>query len=95
MARDTNTFAEFNILTKWVKSTNYKEDAKFTFLDVADSWLIAHARAHNYVVVTYEVAADTVKNVKIPNACMGMGVQCIAPFNMLRQEGARFILDQH
>ena len=29
---------------------------------------------------------------KIPNACIGLGLSCISPYEMLRRERARFVL---
>jgi hypothetical protein len=29
---------------------------------------------------------------KIPDACIGLGVRCVTPFEMLRNERARFVL---
>jgi Domain of unknown function (DUF4411) len=76
----------------WVNDCGlYDQAAINTFLQAADYYLVAHAHAHGHVVVTQEVAAETRKRVKIPNACNGMGVQCMLPFEMLRAEGARFV----
>jgi hypothetical protein len=33
-----------------------------------------------------------VRRVKILNVCIGLGVRCIAPYDMLRKERARFVL---
>ena len=63
-----------------------------TFLQVADYYLVAHAHAHAFTVVTHEVAAETVKKIKIPNACIGLGVTVMSPYEMLRIEKARFIM---
>jgi hypothetical protein len=63
-----------------------------TFLRVADYWLVAHALAKQYVVVTHEVPAQSVRKIKIPNACIGLGIQCVSPYDMLRRERARFVL---
>ncbi|MGK2886686.1 MAG: DUF4411 family protein [Rhodococcus sp. (in: high G+C Gram-positive bacteria)] len=57
-----------------------------------DAYLVAHAHAHGYVVVTHERVSNSLKNVKIPNACIAMGVKYLNPFEMLRAEKARFIL---
>ena len=62
------------------------------FLQVADYWLVAHALAHQRTVVTHEVPAETIRKIKIPNACIGLGVACITPYEMLRRERARFVL---
>ena len=63
-----------------------------TFLSVADYYLVAHALAHTYTVVTHEIASTSTKKIKIPDACIGLGVKCMTPYEMLRTERARFIL---
>jgi hypothetical protein len=63
-----------------------------TFLQVADYYLVAHALAHGQTVVTHEVAAPSIKKIKIPNVCIGVGVKCMSPYEMLRLERARFVL---
>ena len=63
-----------------------------TFLQVADYYLVARALAHADVVVTHEVVSASINKVKIPDVCIGMGIKCMTPFEMLRVERARFIL---
>lgn len=79
-------------VSAWATSQNYEASAISTFLQVADYWLVAHALAHDYVVVTHEVPADSTRKIKIPNACIGLGLTCINPYEMLRRERARFVL---
>jgi hypothetical protein len=79
-------------VSSWTTGQNYEPAAVSTFLQVADFYLVAHALAHGHVVVTHEVAAASTKKIKIPNACIGVGVKCMSPFEMLRHERARFIL---
>jgi hypothetical protein len=76
----------------WVTSQNYAPAAVNTFLQVADYYLVSRALAHGDTVVTHEVAAASVNKVKIPNVCIGMGIKCMSPFEMLRLERARFVL---
>ena len=45
-------------------------------------------------MVTHEVVAPSAKRIKIPNACLGLGVKYVTPFTMLRTEKARFVLPQ-
>jgi hypothetical protein len=71
---------------------DYEPAAVTAFLDIADSYLVAHAHAHAHTVVTMEVVSNSPKNVKVPNACVAMGVKYINVFAMLRAERARFIL---
>lgn len=79
-------------VSAWATGQNYEPAAIATFLQVADYWLVAHALAHEYVVVTHEVPSDSVRKIKIPNACIGLGLTCVSPYEMLRRCRARFVL---
>lgn len=79
-------------VSRWAAGQNYEPAAVSTFLQKAGFYLVAHALAHGQVVVTHEVAAASTKKIKIPNACIGVGVKCMSPFEMLRHERARFVL---
>jgi hypothetical protein len=79
-------------VSAWVSSQNYRPAAVSAFFQDADYYLVAHAHAHAHVVVTHEVPSDGVRRVKIPNVCIGLGVKCITPYEMLRKERARFVL---
>jgi len=79
-------------VSQWVTHDGYEPAAVNTFLQVADYYLVAHAVAHGYTVVTHEKAAGSKKKIKIPDVCIGLGVKCMTPFEMLRHERARFIL---
>lgn len=76
----------------WATSQQYEPAALSTFFQVADYYLVAHALAHDHVVVTHEIPAASTKRIKIPNACIGVGVRHMTPFEMLRREKARFVL---
>ena len=80
-------------VSTWATGQNYEAAAIATFLQVADYWLVAHALAHEYVVVTHEVPSDSVRKIKIPNACIGLGLTCVSPYEMLRRCRARFVLE--
>lgn len=79
-------------VSSWATTQDYEPAAVSTFLQKADFYLIAHALAHQYVVVTHEVPAASTRKIKIPNACIGVGVKCMTPYEMLRHERARFVL---
>ena len=79
-------------VSQWVTGQAYEPAAVNTFLQIADYYLIAHALALNYTVVTHEVPANSPKKIKIPNVCIGLGIGCMTPFEMLRVERARFVL---
>jgi hypothetical protein len=89
---DQAMLAVLGKVSAWVVSQQYEQAAINTFLQVADYYLVSHALAHGFTVVTHEVAAASTKKVKIPNACIGLGIKCSTPFEMLRTERARFIL---
>jgi len=81
-------------VSSWAASQHYEPAAVNTFLQVADYFLVAYALAHSHTVVTHEIASTSKKRIKVPDACLGLGVKCITPFVMLRNERARFVLDR-
>ena len=78
-------------VSRWALSQGYDPSAVSTFLQIADYWLVAQALAYGHTIVTHEVAAQSLKKIKIPNAAIALGIRCISPFEMLRRERARFI----
>lgn len=90
---DENVVAAFRPLSEWATVNRaYDAAAVTTFMRVADSFLIAHALAHGHVVVTNEIVKNSRKTIQIPEACIGVGVTCMTLFQMLRKEGALFVL---
>ena len=79
-------------VSAWVLQQGYEPAAVNTFLQVADFWLVAAALAGHHTVVPHEVAAPSAKKIKIPNVCIGLGVDFMSPYQMLRKERARFVL---
>jgi hypothetical protein len=79
-------------VSDWATRQRYEPAAVSTFLQVADYYLVAHALSHGHTVVTHEIASSTTRRIKIPNACIGLGIKCMTPFEMLRHERARFVL---
>jgi hypothetical protein len=79
-------------VSAWATGQSYEAAAIATFLQVADYWLVAHASAHGFTVVTHEVPSESTRKIKIPNACIGVGIPCLSPYEMLRRERARFVL---
>jgi len=92
---DTALQSALGTLARWATSQQYEPAAISTFFQVADYYLVAHALAHKHVVVTHEVPASSTKRIKIPDACIGVGVRHMNPFEMLRRERARFILGRY
>lgn len=89
---DALAIRALSTVSNWTRAFGFLPSAVEEFLQVADYWLVAHALAHGRTVVTHEVPQNTTHKVKIPNACAGLGIECINPFEMLRRERARFIL---
>jgi hypothetical protein len=82
-------------VSQWVQASDYYDYAKSEFLSVADPLLVAYAKAHGHTVVTHEVFNPTQpgkKKIKIPAACHEFDVPYIRTFEMLREEGASFVL---
>lgn len=38
--------------------------------------------------MTHEIPSNSTKKIKIPDACIGLGIKCITPYEMLRTERA-------
>ena len=89
---DVNLLPALSTVSAWAAGQSYEPAAVSTFLQVADYYLVAHALAHRQTVVTHEVASTSTKKIKIPDACIGLGIKCVTPYEMLRTERARFIL---
>ena len=87
IAPDSRVVARYQQVMKWAQD-NYEAPAVSEFQRVADSWIVAYALANNWVVVTHEKSAPKSKNrIKIPDACVALGVECLNPFMMLRDRG--------
>jgi len=89
---DTELLAALRSVSAWATGQSYEPAAVNTFLLVADYYLVGHALAHGHTVVTHEIASISTKKIKIPDACIGLGIKCMTPYEMLRTERARFIL---
>jgi hypothetical protein len=93
LAVDAATTPSLAALAGWAASGSYRQSAINAFLSGADYQIVAYAHAHGHTVVTHERSApQSLTNIKMPEACIAMGVPCIDPFTMLRNEGARFVL---
>jgi len=89
---DNKTAEKFAHVSNWASSQNYEPAAVNTFLQLADYYLVTHALAYGFVIVTHEVPSDSTKKIKIPNACIGLTIKFMSPYEMLRHEKARFVL---
>ena len=44
-------------------------------------------------MVTHELPADSIRKIKIPNVCVGLGVHYVNAFQMLSRERVRLVLE--
>ena len=89
---DAVVAASLGKVSQWATSQRYEQAAINTFFQSGDYYLVAHALARQCVVVTHEVPSISTRRIKIPNACMGLSIQFMTPYEMLRREQARFVL---
>lgn len=92
-APNASVFPALATVAAWANTGRYEPAAVSTFLQVADYYLVAQALAAGDTVVTHEVPAASTRKIKIPDACIALGVKCMNPYAMLRRERARFVLD--
>ncbi len=89
---DRATLPSLRATSQWAIGAGYEQTAVSTFLQVGDYYLVSQALALDFTVVTHEIAGNSRKKIKIPDACIGLGVRHMSPFQMLRAERARFVL---
>lgn len=89
---DGATIPVLGRVSTWAMGQGYEPAAVNTFLQVADYYLVAQALATQQTVVTHEIPSASTKRIKIPNACIGLGVKVMTPYEMLRVERAKFVL---
>lgn len=93
-ATDAAVAAQFGVVSTWAMGQGYEPAAINTFLQVADFYLIAHALTGSGTVVTHEGPANSTRRIKIPNVCAGLNLRFATPYDMLRSERARFVLER-
>jgi hypothetical protein len=90
---DALVLPSLQTVSAWANGQQYEQAAVSTFLQVADYYLVAQALTYENTVVTHEIASTSAKRIKIPDACIALGIKCVTPFEMLRIERARFVLE--
>ena len=92
---NSRVMKHYSEIVQWVMANRqYFPQAKQEFAEVADSWLIAHAMADGFVLVTHETSEPTRQNrVKIPNVCEQFNVEYANTFEMLRELEEQFVRD--
>ncbi|MCC6547094.1 DUF4411 family protein [Candidatus Sumerlaeota bacterium] len=89
---DGTVAPSFRSVSEWTTGRHYEPAAIANFLQVADYYLAAQAHAGGHIVVTHEVPSSSIRKIKIPDVCIGLGITCVTPYEMLRRERARFVL---
>lgn len=92
LSPDPSVISSFAAVSGWATSNQYEPAAISTFLQVADYYIVAQALAGGHTVVTHEQPSASKRRIKIPDACIGVGVRFMTPFQMLQRERARFVL---
>ena len=78
----------------WADKQGFESQVIGDFMRGVDCYLVAQALAGGFEVVTHEIFSTGKKRIKIPNVCDADGVKYLRSFEMLRREGARFVLDE-
>ena len=97
LSPDVATTSSFSVVNNWLTSqrnaTRYNDAALSVFSSAADYFLVAQAHARQFTVVTHEVSNDKKSEIKIPEVCEGLDINCVDPFEMLRTEKPSFVLE--
>lgn len=80
-----------DIANQVMGNSHYTPLAKEGFLGVADSWLVAKAKALGMVIVTEERSNPQKRNqIYIPDICKAYKIPCINTIDLIRTLGGRF-----
>ncbi len=90
---DSSVLQSLGEVSHWIIDQDYEEAGKNIFLQGADYYLIAQAKSKQYTIVTHEIPSDSKKKIKIPDVCISLQIKYMTPYEMLRKEKARFILE--
>lgn len=83
---DADVQASFQEIADYVND-RYPPHQAAHFLGGADPWIVAHAKAHSGMVVTFEARAPLGNKPKIPDVCDHFAVQCTNLWSVLRDLG--------
>jgi hypothetical protein len=82
-------------VAQWINDHKvYTSAAKQTFLACSDYFVVSQALTGGHTVITHEKPENSVHRVKIPSACVALGVKYMTCWQMLRIERARFVLQE-
>jgi len=87
----TNAYAD--VINHVQINSQYIVGAKQRFASGADPWLIAYASVYGFSITTHEVSAPrSVATIKLPDIAAAFDVECVTPFEMLRELKVRLRL---
>lgn len=87
----TDTYAD--VISQVQSNPQYDIGAKQRFARGADPWLVAYASVFGCIITTHEVSAPQSKaTIKLPDIAATFDVECVTPFDMLRQLQVRLRL---
>ena len=90
---DQSSILLYGQVIRWSQMADFTPSAKSVFSSVADPWLVAHAKAPGFTVVSHEKLEINRKNaIKLPRACQQFGVDYCDVFDMLRNTGVKLVL---
>jgi hypothetical protein len=82
-------------VTQWINEHQvYTPAAKQTFLGCSDYFVVSQSLAGGHTIITHEKPENSVHRIKIPSVCVALNVKYMTPWQMLRTERARFVLEQ-
>lgn len=83
---DADEIKAYREVTKWADNhPTYSQSAATTFLNAADSWLVASGARYRYTIVSNEKPApNSVSKIKIPDAAAAFKVDCVTLLEFLR-----------
>lgn len=85
---DIRAMQEYGRIIRWAFASDFRDIAKEEFAreEVADAFLIAVAKAHNYIIVTQEQSNPVSRRkILLPDAAAVHGVKTMYVYDMLSQ----------
>lgn len=91
---DIAVTTQYAVVSNWIhQSASLSDEAKAKFARGADGWLVAYAKANDYLICSYEVPAPQSRNnAKLPDVAAFLGVSCVFPHEMLEELRMRMVL---
>ena len=82
------------LISEYVLQEGFNANDIRDFISAADYYLIGHAMAKSFKVVTHEVPRSKGAKIKIPQVCDKFDIECMTPYKMLSLENPRFVLER-